>query len=89
MSFVNNDIFPGKFLQGCLLPLANLVGSDADIEFLSEDGLLTDRGSLILVSSENDGPEPRNPVCKFTRPVVESRFGNNDEMRARDVAMNL
>lgn len=89
MRLINDDVLPGQLFERGFLALADLVRSDTHIEPLSQDRLLANGGTLILVTAEDDCAEARDPVRKLARPVVERRFGHDNQVRAGDIAVNL
>lgn len=56
MRFVDDDVLPADLLQARLFTLADLVGSDANVERLSEDRFLYQRSLYPKESKISAGP---------------------------------
>lgn len=84
MRFVHDDIFPGKLLEVSFLAQDHFVGGDHNVKILSEDTLIDQFGALLFCALEHKNVDTGCPVLEFALPVIESGFGDGDEVRAGD-----
>lgn len=84
---VDHDILETELLQRRFLDETDFVRSDADIEVLRDETGGDELRALLLRAGENDGADVRRPLAKLAGPVLESRFGDDDEMGAGSVCL--
>ena len=89
MRLINDDILETELLEYTFLDQANFVARDADLEVLRQKAACDNFRALFLGAREKGNVEVRSPLPEFTRPVLQRRFWNDDEMKARDRALVL
>ena len=78
MRFVDDDVFEAEFFECGLLDEAYFVARYAHFEVLSDESVRNDLCALFFGSREDDDVHVRSPLFELARPVLESRFGDDD-----------
>jgi hypothetical protein len=86
--FINDEILPGNLAKHVLSLEQTFVGSDDNIKLalavFERQILCHELVPFVLGASHFDDTNRGTPLVKFSDPVPNDRFGDNDDVRSTD-----
>lgn len=87
MRFVDHDIRKRELLERGTLDKADFVRRDANFEVLRDETGSDRLGAFFFRAGEGDNMRVWCPPFELACPVLESGFGDDDQVRTCDVAV--
>jgi hypothetical protein len=89
VGLVNGNVLPAELFQRRLFTQTHFVRRDEDVKLLGKNLVRNELGTLLLGALEDEHTEAGHPFLDLTRPVVQCRLGDNDEVGAGRAAVEL
>ena len=89
VSFIDYNVLPVKFFEGCLFSNDNFIRGDDNIKITCHNFILNQLGSFYPCPLQYQDFNIGYPTIKFTLPIVQCRLGCDDQMGSIDTLINL